>query len=56
MSAGYTFIFATEIKNIKHMKKYLATFMIKNGYLSANNIIGEQHFLTVSGEISEDTI
>lgn len=33
-----------------------ATFMVKNGYLSASDVIGKQQFLTASGEVSEGTV
>ena len=30
--------------------------MVKNGYLSASDVVGKQHFLTASGEVSEGTV
>lgn len=33
-----------------------ATFMIKNGYLSASDVIGKQKYLIANGEVAEGTI
>lgn len=48
-------IFDTGASNVS-LSSVEATFMIKNGYLSASDIIGKQQFLTASGEVSEGTI
>ena len=33
-----------------------ASFMLKNGYLSASDIVGRQHYLDANGNITEGTI
>lgn len=33
-----------------------ATFMVKNDYLSANDVIGKQNYINANGEISEGTV
>lgn len=33
-----------------------ATFMLKNGYLSANDLIGRQNYMNANGEITEGTV
>lgn len=48
-------IFDTGASNVS-LSSVEVTFMIKNGYLSASDIIGKQQFLTASGEVSEGTI
>lgn len=48
-------IFDTGASNVS-LSSVEATFMVKNGYLSPSDIIGKQHFLTASGEVSEGTI
>lgn len=49
------FIFDTGASNVS-LSSVEATFMVKNGYLSASDIVGKQHFLTTSGEVSEGTV
>jgi clan AA aspartic protease (TIGR02281 family) len=33
-----------------------ANFMFKNGYLSANDVVGRQHYLDANGNVTEGTI
>ena len=49
------FIFDTGASIIS-MSDVEATFMMKNGYLSSEDVIGKQHFLTADGSVSEGTI
>ena len=49
------FIFDTGSSNVS-LSSVEATFMVKNGYLSASDVVGKQHFLTASGEVSEGTV
>lgn len=49
------FIFDTGASNVS-LSSVEATFMVKNGYLSASDVVGKQHFLTASGEVSEGTV
>lgn len=49
------FIFDTGASNVS-LSSVEATFMVKNGYLSASDVVGKQHFLTASGEVTEGTI
>ena len=49
------FIFDTGASIIS-MSDVEATFMVKNGYLSSEDVIGKQHFLTADGSVSEGTI
>ena len=49
------FIFDTGASIIS-MSDVEATFMMKNGYLSAKDVVGKQHFLTADGSVSEGTV
>lgn len=49
------FIFDTGASTVT-LSSVEATFMLKNGYLSSSDVIGKQHFLTASGEVSEGTV
>lgn len=49
------FIFDTGASDVS-LSSVEATFMVKNGYLSASDVIGKQQFLTASGEVSEGTV
>lgn len=49
------FIFDTGASDVS-LSSVEATFMVKNGYLSSSDVIGKQHFLTASGEVSEGTV
>lgn len=49
------FIFDTGASSIS-MSDVEATFMMKNGYLSAKDVIGKQHFLTADGSVCEGTV
>lgn len=49
------FIFDTGASNVS-ISSVEATFMVKNGYLAANDIIGKQSYLNANGEISEGTV
>ena len=49
------FIFDTGASDVS-LSSVEATFMFKNGYLSASDVIGKQNFLTASGEVSEGTV
>ena len=48
------FIFDTGASSVK-ISQSEAIFMLKNGYLSENDIAGVQHFQTASGDIIEGT-
>ena len=48
------FIFDTGASSVQ-ISKSEAIFMLKNGYLSENDISGSQHFQTASGDIIEGT-
>ena len=49
------FIFDTGASDVS-LSSVEATFMMKNGYLSASDVIGKQQFLNASGEVSEGTV
>ena len=49
------FIFDTGASDVS-ISSVEATFMIKNGYLLPNDIIGRQNYLNANGEISEGTV
>ena len=49
------FIFDTGASDVA-MSSVEASFMFKNGYLTADDIVGKQNYMTASGEISEGTV
>ena len=49
------FIFDTGASDVA-MSSVEASFMLKNGYLTADDIVGKQNYMTASGEISEGTV
>ncbi len=49
------FIFDTGASNVS-MSSVEASFMLKNGYLSSNDIEGKQYYLNANGEINEGTV
>ena len=49
------FIFDTGASDVS-MSTVEATFMLKNNYLSPQDIIGKQNYMTATGEITEGTI
>ena len=49
------FIFDTGASDVS-LSSVEATFMMKNGYLSASDVIGKQQFLNANGEVSEGTV
>lgn len=49
------FIFDTGASFVS-MSTVEATFMLKNNYLSTNDIVGKQNFMTADGNISEGTV
>lgn len=49
------FIFDTGASDVS-MSMVEATFMLKNDFLSPNDIIGRQNYLTADGEITEGTV
>ncbi|WP_276892358.1 tetratricopeptide repeat protein [Hallella bergensis] len=49
------FIFDTGASDVS-LSSVEATFMVKNGYLSSSDVIGKQHYLTASGEVSAGTV
>ena len=49
------FIFDTGASSIS-ISDVEATFMMKNGYLSAKDVVGKQHFMTADGSVSEGTV
>ena len=49
------FIFDTGASDVS-ISTVEATFMLKNNYLSSEDVIGKQNFMTATGEISEGTV
>lgn len=49
------FIFDTGASDVS-ISSVEATFMVKNDYLSSNDILGKQSYLNANGEISEGTV
>jgi clan AA aspartic protease (TIGR02281 family) len=49
------FIFDTGASDVS-MSTVEATFMLKNNYLSSQDIIGKQNYMTANGEITEGTV
>lgn len=49
------FVFDTGASDLS-MSTVEATFMLKNGYLSANDLIGRQSYMNANGEITEGTV
>lgn len=49
------FIFDTGASDVS-ISSVEATFMVKNDYLSSNDVIGKQNYLNANGEISEGTV
>lgn len=49
------FIFDTGASDVS-ISSVEATFMVKNDYLSSNDILGKQNYLNANGEISEGTV
>lgn len=49
------FIFDTGASDVS-LSMVEATFMMKNGYLNANDVVGSQHFVDANGDISVGTV
>jgi len=49
------FIFDTGASDVS-MSNVEASFMLKNGYISRNDVMGQQSYLTASGDVTEGTI
>ena len=49
------FIFDTGASDVS-MSNVEASFMLKNGYISRNDVMGQQNYLTASGDITEGAI
>ena len=49
------FVFDTGASDLS-MSTVEATFMLKNGYLSQNDIVGRQSYMNANGEITEGTV
>lgn len=49
------FVFDTGASDVS-ISSVEATFMLKNGYLSENDITGKAYYMTASGDITEGTV
>ena len=49
------FVFDTGAADVS-ISQVEATFMLKNGYLSSNDVVGKQRYIDANGDVTEGTV